>query len=139
MHAHSIEHWRHRHAFLGARHDRHERRTWFVVALTTSLGLYYLLARPLGALAGAALDFTVKRNWAFARTAKGGLGREGIRYLLVSATSLVWQVVVCYLLVEIGGMRVGSAVVVGSLLVGVCWNYPLHRLFVFSVSPRAER
>jgi cation diffusion facilitator family transporter len=34
MHAHSIEHWQHRHAFLGARHDRHERRTWFVVALT---------------------------------------------------------------------------------------------------------
>jgi hypothetical protein len=35
MHAHSIEHWQHRHAFLGARHDRHARRTWLVVALTT--------------------------------------------------------------------------------------------------------
>jgi cation diffusion facilitator family transporter len=34
MHAHSIDRWRHHHAFLGARHDRHERRTWFVVALT---------------------------------------------------------------------------------------------------------
>jgi cation diffusion facilitator family transporter len=34
MHAHSIDHWQHRHAFLGARHGRHERRTWFVVALT---------------------------------------------------------------------------------------------------------
>jgi hypothetical protein len=34
MHAHSISHWRHHHAFLGSRHDRHERRTWFVVALT---------------------------------------------------------------------------------------------------------
>src|SRR4051812_22592286 len=34
MHAHSIEHWQHRHAFLGARHDRHERRTWLVVMLT---------------------------------------------------------------------------------------------------------
>jgi cation diffusion facilitator family transporter len=34
MHTHSIEHWQHRHAFLGARHDRHERRTWLVVALT---------------------------------------------------------------------------------------------------------
>jgi len=35
MHAHSIEQWQHHHAFLGAKHDRHERRTWFVVALTT--------------------------------------------------------------------------------------------------------
>jgi cation diffusion facilitator family transporter len=35
MHAHSIEQWQHHHAFLGTKHDRHERRTWFVVALTT--------------------------------------------------------------------------------------------------------
>ena len=34
MHAHSIERWQHHHAFLGAKHDRHERRTWFAVALT---------------------------------------------------------------------------------------------------------
>jgi len=34
MHAHSIARWRHGHAFLGAGHERHERRTWFVVALT---------------------------------------------------------------------------------------------------------
>lgn len=34
MHTHSIEHWQHPHSFLGAQHDRHERRTWFVVALT---------------------------------------------------------------------------------------------------------
>ena len=34
MHAHSIEQWQHHHAFLGVKQDRHERRTWFVVALT---------------------------------------------------------------------------------------------------------
>lgn len=34
MHTHSIEQWQHRHAFLGAKHDRHARRTWFVVVLT---------------------------------------------------------------------------------------------------------
>jgi cation diffusion facilitator family transporter len=37
VHAHSIDHWRHRHAFLGARHDRNERRAWFVVALTVTM------------------------------------------------------------------------------------------------------
>ena len=37
MHTHSIEPWRHSHVFLGARHDRHERRTWFVVALTAAM------------------------------------------------------------------------------------------------------
>jgi cation diffusion facilitator family transporter len=36
MHTHSIEPWRHSHVFLGAQHERHERRTWFVVALTAA-------------------------------------------------------------------------------------------------------
>src|SRR6185503_14895895 len=34
MHEHSTATWRHDHVFLGEAHDRHERRTWFVVALT---------------------------------------------------------------------------------------------------------
>jgi cation diffusion facilitator family transporter len=34
VHTHSLEPWTHQHTFLGARHDRHARRTWFVVALT---------------------------------------------------------------------------------------------------------
>ena len=34
MHTHSLDHWRHDHVFLGARHAHNERRTWFVVALT---------------------------------------------------------------------------------------------------------
>jgi cation diffusion facilitator family transporter len=34
MHTHTLEAWRHEHVFLGAGHDRNERRTWLVVALT---------------------------------------------------------------------------------------------------------
>ncbi len=37
MHSHSLEPWQHRHVYLGAKHDRHERRTWFVVALTAAM------------------------------------------------------------------------------------------------------
>jgi cation diffusion facilitator family transporter len=37
MHTNSIEPWQHTHVFLGAKHGRHERRTWFVVALTTAM------------------------------------------------------------------------------------------------------
>ncbi|WP_454627615.1 CDF family Co(II)/Ni(II) efflux transporter DmeF [Bradyrhizobium cenepequi] len=35
MHSHSIEQWTHEHIFLGSKHEHNERRTWFVVALTT--------------------------------------------------------------------------------------------------------
>jgi cation diffusion facilitator family transporter len=37
MHTHSIEPWRHSHVFLGQRHDKHEFRTWCVVALTCAM------------------------------------------------------------------------------------------------------
>lgn len=37
MHTHSVEPWQHPHVFLGAKHDRHERRTWFVVVLTAAM------------------------------------------------------------------------------------------------------
>lgn len=37
MHIHSVEPWQHEHVFLGAKHERHERRTWFVVALTAAM------------------------------------------------------------------------------------------------------
>lgn len=34
MHSHSIDQWKHEHVFLGSQHNRHERRTWLVVAMT---------------------------------------------------------------------------------------------------------
>src|SRR5215470_17431826 len=37
MHTRSIEPWRHHHAFLGARHDRNESRTWLVVLITAAM------------------------------------------------------------------------------------------------------
>src|SRR5258705_2656687 len=37
MHSHLPESWPHRHVYLGEKHDRHEKRTWFVVALTAAM------------------------------------------------------------------------------------------------------
>jgi cation diffusion facilitator family transporter len=37
MHSHSIDQWTHDHVFLGSRHAHNERRTWFVVALTSAM------------------------------------------------------------------------------------------------------
>jgi cation diffusion facilitator family transporter len=37
MHSHSIDQWAHEHVFLGSRHERNERRTRFVVALTAAM------------------------------------------------------------------------------------------------------
>ncbi len=37
MHAHSIDEWRHEHVFLGAHHERNERRSWAVVGLCLTM------------------------------------------------------------------------------------------------------
>ena len=37
MHAHSIDEWRHDHVFLGAHHERNERRSWAVVGLCATM------------------------------------------------------------------------------------------------------
>jgi cation diffusion facilitator family transporter len=37
MHSDSLQPWQHDHFFLGKKHDRNERRTWFVVALTAAM------------------------------------------------------------------------------------------------------
>jgi cation diffusion facilitator family transporter len=44
MHSHSMKGWQHRHDFLGAAHDRHERRTWIVVALTATMMVAEIIA-----------------------------------------------------------------------------------------------
>jgi cation diffusion facilitator family transporter len=47
MHSHSIAPWTHGHAFLGVRHDEHERRTWGVVALTAAMMLVEIVGGGL--------------------------------------------------------------------------------------------
>jgi len=37
MHSHTLHDWTHDHVFLGAAHDRNERRTWLVVGLTAAM------------------------------------------------------------------------------------------------------
>src|SRR4051812_7364563 len=50
MHSHSFDQWTHDHVFLGAKHARNERRTWFVVALTVVMMVGEIVA---GILSGS--------------------------------------------------------------------------------------
>jgi len=44
MHSHSLDQWTHEHVFLGESHERNERRTWFVVALTVVMMIGEIVA-----------------------------------------------------------------------------------------------
>ena len=59
------------------------------------------------------------------------LGAESARYVLVSALSLGWNLLIAYALVHLLHVAPIPGVIAASVLVGAFWNYPLHRLFVF--------
>ena len=94
MHTHSLESWQHSHVYLGAKHDRHERRTWFVVALTAAMMVAEIVGGTLfgsmavvadgwhmsthaGALAIAALAYRFARRHARDARFCFGTGKVG--------------------------------------------------------------
>jgi cation diffusion facilitator family transporter len=94
MHTHSIEPWQHGHVFLGSKHDRHERRTWFVVALTAAMMVAEItggtifgsmavvadgwhMSTHAGALAIAALAYRFARRHARDARFSFGTGKVG--------------------------------------------------------------
>ncbi|HZL32090.1 MAG TPA: CDF family Co(II)/Ni(II) efflux transporter DmeF [Pseudolabrys sp.] len=94
MHSHSVESWKHSHVFLGANHDRHERRTWLVVLLTAAMMVAEIVGGTLygsmavvadgwhmsthaGALAIAALAYRFARRHARDPRFTFGTGKVG--------------------------------------------------------------
>ena len=105
MHSHSIDEFRHSHIFLGAAHERNERRTWTVIAICTAMmiaeifgGLWFgsvaLIADGLhmsthaGALLIAALAYTYSRRYARDERLAFGTGKLGDLAAFTSAIVL---------------------------------------------------
>src|ERR1700686_3126635 len=105
MHSQSIENFRHSHIFLGAAHQRNERKTWIVIAICAAMmvaeivgGLWFgsvaLIADGLhmsthaGALLIAALAYTYSRRYANDPRLAFGTGKFGGLAAFTSAIAL---------------------------------------------------
>lgn len=75
MHSHSLDQWTHDHVFLGAKHSRNERRTWFVVALTAVMMVGEIVAGIVFGSMALLAD-----GWHMA-THAAALGIAGLAYL----------------------------------------------------------
>src|SRR5215468_10329161 len=75
MHTHSLDQWTHEHVFLGDAHERNERRTWFVVALTFVMMVGEITAGSLFGSMALLAD-----GWHMA-THAAALGISGAAYL----------------------------------------------------------
>ena len=97
---------------------------------TSGFGFRAFIATGFGAVAGGILSFSLGRTWIF-RAADGHAGWQGARYMLVWCGSIALNMAGEYLLVQKLDVQYFLARVPVALAVGLLWNYPLHRYFVF--------
>lgn len=129
------------------RHSARLREVWHFVASQASasvasaldvlvmeglifLGTPYGWAILAGHVAGGVSDFTAKRHLIF-QTGNERLLRQAARYLLAWVTSLFLNLGLARLLVDGAHLGPGVGVLVAAVAVGLAWNYPMHRLYVF--------
>ncbi len=126
MHTHSIEPWQHGHTFLGAKHDRHEFRTWCVVAITAAMMVAEIVGGTLfgsmavvadgwhmsthaGALAIAAFAYRFARK--HARDPRFSFGTGKLGELAAFASAVILALIAALIGYE-ALMRLASPVVI---------------------------
>ena len=95
------------------------------------LGVYYVLATFIGACCGATVAFFLGRNWTFLNK-EGKISSQGIKFLFVVAGSILLNTFGEYFFTDIA--KIGHymfARVVTAIIVGVSYNFPMQRYFVF--------
>lgn len=97
---------------------------------TEVLGIWYVLSTGLGALFGAVTNFVLNRFWSFG-VAHLHWGPQAFRYTLVSTGSLGLNMLGVYVFTDEMGLKYGLSKVITAILVGLLFNFPLHRRYVF--------
>jgi len=92
--------------------------------------VWYVISTAVGALLGAVVNFMINRHWSF-RASHGRISHQAFRYTVVSGGSLILNTGGVYLVTEFGRIHYAISVVIVSILVGIFFNYPLHRHYVY--------
>ena len=100
-----------------------------MIACVSLFGLSPVVGTVIGAMCGAVTSFTLGRRWVF-DARRGDLRGQALRYAMVSAVSLCCNAGGEWLLLRVG-LQYVLARVVTSIVVGIGWNFPMHRHFVF--------
>ena len=91
----------------------------------------------LGALVGAAANFSLGRRWIFDSTAER-MFPQAVRYAVVSGTSLALNSIGEYAAAERIGVPYIAARLCVSLVVSLLWNFPMQRHVVFAAQPHSD-
>ena len=94
------------------------------------LKLWYVEASVIGTLAGGVCHFLLGRHWVFGARHKSS-SQQAYKYLLVWTGNLMLTTASVYLLTNYLNISYVISKVIASVVVGVGYNYVLHKKFVF--------
>jgi putative flippase GtrA len=100
-----------------------------MIACKSGLGMTPAMATAVGSLFGAVVSFTLGRHWVF-QQAHSDIRGQALRYAFASTLSLIFNSLGEKLFVAMGLNYVLARVLL-SVVVGMLWNFPMHRYFVF--------
>ncbi len=92
--------------------------------------IWYVIATASGAIVGAVTNFLINRHWSFQAT-HGNWERQARRYALASIGSLILNTGGVFLVTEYGRVHYAISVILVSVLVGLIFNYPIYRHYVY--------
>lgn len=101
------------------------------VLLNEKLMVWYLTAAITGAALGALVHFTISRFWVF-KAKERTIPRQAWRYILVSSGSLLLNAGGVWMFTELFGIYKHISKGLTAVLVGLFYNFVLHRYFVFN-------
>jgi putative flippase GtrA len=101
-----------------------------LIFLVEVCGVWYVAATAMGAGLGAIVNFLLGRHWSFTAGEQKVSG-QALRYAAVAALSLVLNSLAVYLLTAYGDIYYALSRVIAAVLIGLLFNFPLHRRFVF--------
>ncbi len=102
-----------------------------MVSLTEVAGVWYVAATATGAFIGAVVNFLLGRHWTFTADHEAIHGQVA-RYAVVSAVSLGLNTAGVYLLTDYAHLDYALFRLIVAMSVGLLFNFPLHRHFVFN-------
>ena len=101
-----------------------------MIGAVSGLGLSTDLGTAIGAVCGGVTNFSMGRSWIF-RGQSGHLGRQALRYALVSAASAAWNTLGEHFMTTAAHQPYVFARALVAIAVSLLWNFPMQRHFVF--------
>jgi len=101
-----------------------------LIILVELFNIWYVFATALGALAGAIGNFLLGRHWCF-DASDGAWRKQAMRYSFVAIASLFLNTYGVFLLTDGLEIQYVLSKILIALSVGVIFNYPMHRFYVF--------